>query len=88
MDITSPRVLKLKAALFLVIFLLSASYLALMFWPLLHWPAVALFGLCLWSICRAYYFCFYVLQHYADPSFRYAGLLDALLHLSGWRRKG
>jgi len=27
------------------------------------------------------------MQHYADPGFRYAGLLDLFLHLSGMKRK-
>ena len=87
MDITSPGLLKLKAALFLVIVLLSGGLLAATFWPLLSWSIVGLFFVCLWASCRAYYFCFYVLQPYADPNFRYAGLLDALLHLTGLRRK-
>lgn len=87
MDLTSPRLLKLKAALFLVILGLSTGYLAVMFWPLLNALVAGLFVLCLWSACRAYYFCFYVLQHYADPTYRYAGLLDAMRHLAGWRRK-
>lgn len=87
MDLTSPRLLKLKAALFLAIVLLSAGLLAATFWPLLSWPVVGLFFVCLWASCRAYYFCFYVLQHYADPQFRYAGLLDALGYLAGLRRK-
>lgn len=33
-----------------------------------------LLALTCWAFCRAYYFAFYVLEHYADPNFRYAGL--------------
>jgi hypothetical protein len=36
--------------------------------------------------CRAYYFCFYVLEHYADPTFRYAGLLDLFRYLTGFKK--
>jgi len=87
MDITSPRLLKLKAALFLVIGCGSTALLFLAVLPVLTWRIGALFLLCLWAFCRAYYFCFYVMQHYADPGFRYAGLLDLFLHLSGMKKK-
>ena len=30
----------------------------------------------IWGFCRAYYFAFYVIQHYIDPSYRYSGLID------------
>jgi hypothetical protein len=31
--------------------------------------------LLVWAACRFYYFLFYVLEHYVDPTLRYAGLL-------------
>lgn len=34
----------------------------------------ALFVLIAWASSRAYYFAFYVVQHYVDPSLRFAGL--------------
>jgi len=82
MDITSPRVLKLKGALFLVLGTLAAG---LMLAPDFSWRSSALLLVCIWAFCRAYYFCFYVMEHYADPGFRYAGLIDLAKHLS--RRK-
>src|SRR5262249_44001875 len=41
--------------------------------------------LTIWSFCRAYYFAFYVIEHYIDPSYRFSGLMDFV----GWvtRRK-
>jgi len=78
MDITSPKILKLKGALFLLLGLLSAAILIL---PILSWTTVALLLITIWSFCRAYYFCFYVMQHYADPQFRYRGLVDLAAHL-------
>lgn len=78
MDITSPRLLKLKAALFVFLGVLSATYLLL---PRFSWIQLGLFVLSVWAFCRAYYFCFYVLQHYVDPQFRYAGLFSALQYL-------
>jgi hypothetical protein len=35
-----------------------------------------LLALLVWASCRFYYFLFYVLKHYVDPTMRYAGLLD------------
>jgi hypothetical protein len=84
MDITSPRLLKLKGALFLALGLLSAAMLIL---PMLSWRSVALMVISIWSFCRAYYFCFYVMQHYADPHFRYRGLFDLFMHLTGLAKK-
>ncbi len=33
-----------------------------------------LLALAVWSFCRAYYFAFYVIEHYVDPGFRFSGL--------------
>jgi len=84
MDITSPKVLKLKGALFVLLGLLSAAILIL---PIFSRRAVVLMAISIWSFCRAYYFCFYVMQHYADPHFRYRGLFDLFLHLTGLAKK-
>ncbi len=35
-----------------------------------------LLGLCIWAFCRAYYFAFYVIEHYLDPGYRFSGLLS------------
>lgn len=34
-----------------------------------------------WSLCRFYYFAFYVIEHYVDPSYRFSGLLSFALYL-------
>ena len=82
MDITSPFLLKLKGALFAFLGLLAGTVLLL---PVLSWQAIGLFVISVWAFCRAYYFCFYVLHHYVDPSFRYAGMVDLVKAL--WRSK-
>jgi len=87
MDIKSPVLLKFKAALFLVIGALSAGLLLFLVYPSLSWPVPILLALCIWAFCRAYYFCFYVMEHYADPNFKYAGLLDLAKHLAGFKKK-
>ncbi|MCX7388960.1 MAG: hypothetical protein NTX48_20060 [Planctomycetales bacterium] len=38
-----------------------------------------------WSFCRFYYFAFYVIQHYVDPSYRFSGLTSFLRYL--WNRR-
>ena len=78
MDITNPKLLKLKGVLFLLLGLLSAAnLLALM--PDLR--VLLLLLVCVWAFARFYYFAFYVLHHYADPDFRYSGLWDLIRYL-------
>lgn len=36
----------------------------------------AYLAIAIWAFCRAYYFAFYVIQHYIDPRYRFSGLLD------------
>ena len=70
-DITQPRMLYLKAGLFVVGGLLAATHV------LLECPRVKvalLLAVAVWCFARAYYFAFYVVQHYVDPGFRFAGL--------------
>lgn len=40
-----------------------------------------LLALAIWSFCRAYYFAFYVVEKYIDPSFRFSGLFSLARHL-------
>ncbi|MFT6180917.1 MAG: putative RDD family membrane protein YckC [Akkermansiaceae bacterium] len=84
MDIKNPRILKLKGLLFLFLGFLSAGILYLIA-P--DWKVMALLAISSWSFARFYYFAFYVLEHYADPNFRYAGLWDLLKYLLRGERK-
>lgn len=68
-----------KAVLFLVIGVVSAA-LILIECP--EWRIALLLALAVWSFCRAYYFAFYVIEHYVDPSFRFSGLFSVLRYLS------
>ena len=70
-DLTDPRWIKLKAILFLLLGALSAALL-LVDAPTLK--AGLLLALTVWCFCRAYYFAFYVIEHYVDPGFRFSGL--------------
>lgn len=74
-DLHSPKLMWLKAVLLLAIGATSA----LMVW--LEARSVSsglLMALAIWAFCRAYYFAFHVLERYADPQFRYAGLWSVL----------
>ena len=72
----------LKAALFLVIGTVSA---ALLLAESCSWKTALLLVLLVWSFCRAYYFAFYVLEHYVAPGFKFSGLGSLLAYL--WRRR-
>lgn len=72
-DIRSPKLLYLKGALFLFLGVLAAGLL-LAEHP--DWKVAALLALAIWSFARAYYFVFYVIEHYIDPGFKFAGLWD------------
>lgn len=72
----------LKAILLLATGLL-ASIILLIDQP--HLRTAMLLTIAVWAFCRAYYFAFYVVEKYIDPSFRFAGLLDLLKYLSSRR---
>ena len=40
-----------------------------------------LWSLSVWAFCRAYYFAFYVIEHYVDPTYRFSGLLSVVRHV-------
>lgn len=81
-DIQNTRLLYLKGSLFLVAGLLAAG-LILLELPTLR--TAGLLVLTVWCFCRAYYFAFYVVTHYADPEYRFAGLTSFLVYL--WKKR-
>jgi hypothetical protein len=42
---------------------------------------VFLLIIAVWAFCRFYYFAFYVIEHYVDPSYRYSGLASFARYL-------
>lgn len=77
-DITSHRLIILKGFLFLAAGAMAALAL------LLEHPDLKvafLLGLCVWCFARFYYFAFYVIQHYVDPGYRFAGLGSFVLYM-------
>lgn len=73
-DLKSPKWIWLKGWLFLLVGLLAATLV------LLEAPSLRLafcLGIAIWAFCRFYYyFAFYVIEHYVDPSYRFSGLWD------------
>ena len=74
-DITDPRLLYLKGGLFLLLGALAAGMM-LALYPDIR--LASLLAIAIWAFCRAYYFAFYVIQHYIAPGDRFAGLSDFL----------
>lgn len=83
-DLTNPRWIKLKGALFLSLGILAGALLILE-QPTLR--IVALLCLTVWCFCRAYYFAFYVIEHYVDPGYRFAGLWSFARYVFAKRRR-
>lgn len=82
-DLQSPTMICLKGGLFLLLGFASAALL-IADTPTLR--LVLLLALCVWSFCRAYYFAFYVIEHYVDPSYRFSGLLSFVQYVLKKRR--
>ena len=77
-DITNPKLLYTKGLLFLVLGLF-ASALLIVDNP--TWQTALLLVIALWSFCRLYYFMFYVIEHYVDPGYKFAGLGSFAMYL-------
>ncbi len=82
-DIQSERWLVAKGVLFLA----GAAIASLLI--LLDQPSLkhgCLLAVAVWCFARAYYFAFYVIEHYIDSEFRFAGVCSAMRFL--WARRG
>jgi hypothetical protein len=82
-DIRNPTVLYIKGALFLVGGVL-ASVGILVTLPTLQ--IALLLAIAIWCFARAYYFVFYVIEHYVDPGYRFAGIWSFVRYLIQNRR--
>jgi hypothetical protein len=73
MDLTNPKLIYLKGFLFVLAGVIASAAI------LLEAPSLKiglLLAIAVWCFARAYYFAFYVIEHYVDREFRYAGLWD------------
>lgn len=60
-----------KGFLFLVLGVLAAVNILV---QLPTWEVLASLLLVIWAFSRAYYFAFYVIEHYVDGDYKFAGL--------------
>lgn len=83
-DIKNPKVIWAKGFLFLILGVFASALLVLYAGSV---TVVLLHFLAAWAFCRFYYFAFYVIQHYVDSDYRFAGLLSFLSYAMG-KKKG
>ncbi|MBB5038367.1 hypothetical protein [Prosthecobacter dejongeii] len=81
-DLQSTLAMWLKGVLFLLIGLMSGGILLIEHGS---WRMALLLGLCIWGFCRAYYFAFYVIQHWVDPGYKFSGLGHFLTYM--WKQR-
>ena len=74
-DLKSPTLIWAKGFLFLFLGLFAAVLLVLQAPSL---TVAALLMLSIWAFCRAYYFAFYVIEHYVDSTYKFSGLFSFL----------
>jgi hypothetical protein len=82
-DLKNPRWMYLKAFLLLGVGLI-ASVVLILDSPTLRTGILLM--LAIWGFCRAYYFAFYVVEHYIDPGFKFAGLIAAARYFTARRQ--
>jgi hypothetical protein len=81
-DLKNSRIIIAKGFLFLVTGGIAAGLL------IADHPDVrtgSLLLIAVWSFCRFYYFAFYVIQHYVDPTYHFSGLTSFVRYL--WNRR-
>lgn len=70
-DLKQPAWMFLKALCFGLIVLICSVGLLL---PAFSLRQLILVCVLVWASARFYYFCFYVIERYIDPSFRFSGM--------------
>ena len=83
-NLANPTWIKAQGFLFLFLGLLSA---ALLFFERPTLRVALLLILAIWCFCRFYYFSFYVIERYVDPSYRFAGLISFAWYLMRRQRQ-
>ena len=83
-DLKSKNWIIAKGVMF---FGISVTTGALIFIEMPTLKLAALLILLVWASCRFYYFLFYVLEKYVDPTLRYAGLWDLMMGMKRRRHE-
>ncbi|BDI32550.1 hypothetical protein CCAX7_46010 [Capsulimonas corticalis] len=84
-DLKHPGWMYLKAVLFLIA---GVATTAAIFAQIPTLQNAFLLAIGIWSFCRLYYFCFYVIEKYIDPSFRFAGLWSVVVYFTKRKPRG
>ena len=82
-DIRNPKLLHFKGFLFLLVGCLASALL------ILEHPSIKvalLLGAAVWGFSRAYYYAFYVIEHYVDEDYKFSGLLSFARYVLRRRR--
>jgi hypothetical protein len=82
-QLKSSRWIVAKGLLFLILGLSCAVLLAVEHRSL---RSAALLVVAIWCFCRFYYFAFYVIERYVDPSYRFSGLVSFARYVFQRRR--
>ncbi len=77
-DLSNPFWIKLKGILFLFLGMVA---IVLIFLDNPTLKTAVLLAVAIWSFCRLYYFAFYVIEKYVDPSYKFSGLISFARHL-------
>jgi len=76
-DLKHPAWMYLKACCFALIVLVSGVGLLLSAFEMRTFVMICLL---VWASARLYYFCFYVIERYIDPAFRFAGIGSVIVY--------
>ena len=82
-DIRNPKLLHLKGLLLVLLGCLASALL------IFEYPTIKvalLLGVAVWAFARAYYYAFYVIEHYIDGSYKFAGLLSFAQYMLSRKR--
>jgi hypothetical protein len=82
-DLQDSRLIWAKGMLFFLLGCLSAAVLIA---RVAGWTETVLLCITVWAFCRAYYFAFYVIQHYVDAEYRFDGLVSFVRYSLSRRR--
>ena len=77
-DLSHPKLIYLKGGLFLLGGALASG---LILAETRNLKVALLLAISIWCFARFYYFAFYVIEHYLDPGYRFAGLLSFTKYL-------
>jgi hypothetical protein len=81
-DLKNARLIYLKGFLFLLGSILASGVLLTLHGSL---QTACLLALAIWCSARFYYFLFYVIEHYVDGQYRFAGVWSFVVYL--WKQR-